>query len=96
MRSFRTRWSGISTQDLLDRFEEESGESGGMSRRVVHCILADVLTYTPWKWDLQSEVKLVEDRGEGDRWPLLWMDLLTLPGIVPEFSADRVCSSHRS
>lgn len=94
MRSFRKKWSGISTQEIVERFEEESGESGGITRRVVHCVLADVLTYTPWKWDLlQSEVKMVEDRGEGDRWPLLWMDLLTLPGIVPEFSVDR---THRS
>lgn len=95
MGTFRRRWSGITTQEMLDRFEEESGDGGGMSRRALHCMLADVLTYTPWKWELLGEVKMVEDRGEGDRWPLLWKDLLTLPGVVPEFSADRVCASHR-
>lgn len=98
MRTFRAHWSGISSQDLMDRYEEEcAGErgSGSMSRRAVHCILADVLTYTPYafKWE-KSELKLVED-GDGDQWPLLWSDLLSLPGSVPEFSADRaLCASH--
>ena len=97
MRTFRAHWSGLSSQDLIDRYEEENDEGGSatISRRVVHCILADVLTYTPYafKWD-KRELKLVED-GDGNQWPLLWSDLLSLPGPVPEFSADRdLCASH--
>ncbi|KAG0620756.1 hypothetical protein M758_4G241100 [Ceratodon purpureus] len=98
MRTFRAHWSGISSQDLIDRYEEESVGvmgCGSMSRRAVHCILGDVLTYTSYgfKWN-KSELKLVEDR-DGDQWPLLWSDLLSLPGPVPEYSTDRaLCASH--
>lgn len=93
MRWFRIHWSGLSTRDLMDRYEEETGEVGVVSSRAVHCILTDILTFTPFMWT--SCVKLVEDKVDGDRWPLLWSDLLTLPGIVPEFSADRLCMGHR-
>jgi hypothetical protein len=96
MRTFRAHWSGISSQDLVDRFAEESAHcESSISRRAVHCILADVLTHTPYafQWH-ERELKLVQDP-DGDHWPLLWSDLLTLPGPVPEFSADRTnCASH--
>lgn len=85
MQTFKFKWSGISTQELLQRYEDESGETRP-PEKVVRCILSDVLTYFPFRYN--SDVKMVESKSYGNNWPFAWLGLLRLPGAVPDFSGD--------
>lgn len=85
MQTFKLKWSGISTQELLQRYEDESDEARP-PEKVVRCILSDVLTYFPFRYN--SEVKMVESKSYGNKWPFAWFGLLRLPRAVPDFSGD--------
>lgn len=85
MQTFKLKWSGITTQDLVERYEEEAADRRPPDK-VVRCMLSDVLPYIAFRYN--NEVRMIESKAHGNRWPFAWAGQTSLPGAVPDYSKD--------